>query len=296
MTTTTPTDFGAWVLEQVPATELALEKCCAVSSLSEAPASLRQAVEYALRGGKHLRPALVRLSCEAHGGDFSLATPAAVACEMIHAYSLVHDDLPCMDDDALRRGRPSVHAAFGVATAVLAGDALQALAFEILASQKDPRLVQDQLRYLSVAAGPAGMVGGQMLDLASSADDPVETVRENHRRKTGDLICAALHLGVRAAGADPSAWTSFSGLCGELFQAVDDVLDATSTTQKLGKTVGKDAASGRGNLVAALGLDGARREARQLAAAAQEAAVQLPVTRHFNLLTLLPAWFEERCS
>lgn len=240
---------------------------------------LAEAMRYSvLGGGKRLRPALVRLTCEWMGGADSSCELPAVAVELIHAYSLIHDDLPCMDDDDLRRGRPSNHKVFGEALAVLAGDALQTRAFELLA-QGPPTRALAWIETLARAAGAVGMVGGQVCDMTLEGTDPdPASVRDMHARKTAALIAAAAELG--AVSADASAvqratireWGLHLGL---LFQATDDLLDVTGDAASLGKTPGKDAAHGKPTLVAALGLEGARAEAERLAAAAEEAAGRL---------------------
>jgi geranylgeranyl pyrophosphate synthase len=229
------------------------------------PAKLCEAVRYALLGGgKRLRPALVRLACQACGGRDADALPAAVALELVHTYSLVHDDLPCMDDDALRRGRPTCHVVFGEALAVLVGDALQSAAFEVLAEGGDARAVL----VLARAAGGAGMVGGQVLDMTLDAHGAdAADVAAVHARKTAALLSAAAELGARAAGASEArarALAAFGLGLGRLFQAVDDLLDVTGDAATLGKTPGKDQRAAKPTLVAALGLDGARREALRL--------------------------------
>jgi geranylgeranyl pyrophosphate synthase len=225
-----------------------------------------------------MRPALVRLCCAALGGSDDDCAPAAAAVELVHAYSLVHDDLPCMDDDDLRRGRPTCHRVYGDAMAVLAGDALQAKAFEALASGPPDR-ARAWARVLSRAAGAAGMVGGQALDMTLPGGAPdAASVRAMHARKTGALFAAAGEMGAIAAGADPTAREAarcFGAALGRLFQAVDDVLDVTGDARTLGKTPGKDAAHQKASLVAALGLEGARSEVAQLESAARQAAVEL---------------------
>jgi len=242
------------------------------------PARLHEAVSYALlAGGKRLRPALVRLFCEANGGTLEQAEPAARALEMIHTYSLVHDDLPCMDDDDLRRGRPTCHKVFGEALAVLAGDALLTEALALLAEA--PQRSADQVRVLARAAGAVGMVGGQVLDmtLVGSSASPDE-VRAVHRAKTASLIAAACELGALAAGACESARSGarrYGEALGLAFQAIDDVLDVVGDADTLGKTPGKDEALDRATAVASLGLEGARREAGERAGEARQAAGEL---------------------
>ncbi|MCC7013590.1 MAG: polyprenyl synthetase family protein [Planctomycetes bacterium] len=265
-------DTQAWVeplLDEVLAPDAAV------------PATLTEAMRYAvLGGGKRTRPALARLVCRWCGGaDLDVEAPA-VSIELIHAYSLIHDDLPCMDDDDWRRGRPSCHKQFGEALAVLAGDGLQAHAFAVLSSigrssASDPRC-QPALRVLARAAGPSGMVGGQVLDMQLTGQAPaLARIQEMQRKKTGALIAAAAELGAIAARASEqrrataAAWGAALGAC---FQAVDDVLDVTADRAELGKTPGKDAAQHKPTLVAALGLDGARLQAQQRAAEARELA------------------------
>jgi geranylgeranyl pyrophosphate synthase len=246
------------------------------------PRVLAEVLRYAATGGgKRIRPSLVRLFAEALSADHPAARERAarpaVALELIHAYSLVHDDLPCMDDDELRRGRPTVHVAFDEALAVLAGDALQALAFELLADA-GPGAAQ-MVGVLARGAGAAGMVGGQVLDLTTAARAAaVEGVREVHERKTAALFAAAGELGALAAGADDhqreraARYGRALGLC---FQATDDLLDVTGDAASLGKTPGKDAELGRDTLVAWLGLEGTRAEAAERAAEADAAAAEL---------------------
>ena len=289
--------FQAWLSEVGPAVEDGLQAALEGAAIAAVPDKLHQAMGHALLdGGKRIRPALCMLVCEAAGGARDDALPAALACEMIHAYSLVHDDLPCMDDDALRRGRPSVHAAYGEATAVLAGDALQALAFETLAVQDDSARARDQVRVLAAASGRAGMVGGQALDMeAEGAQPDAAMVSAIHRAKTGALFSAAVLMGARAAGGDGASWVNFADAIGRLFQATDDLLDATATTDEIGKTAGKDEEVGKATLVAALGLDGARAAAEL---AAQDAATALPVAEantRYDALADLPRMLLARC-
>lgn len=241
------------------------------------PPVLSEAVEYALLGGgKRIRPALVRLL----GGE-SASPPdleaAAVAVECIHTYSLVHDDLPCMDDDDLRRGRPTVHRAYTEATAVLVGDALQALAFEATGSAS--RGAAAMTVALARASGPAGMVGGQALDLAGEGQSlALPEVEEVHRTKTAALLGASAELGAIAGGSSPDVVIrarDFGLALGMCFQAMDDVLDVTGDAETLGKTPGKDLGADKGTLVAALGLEGARAEAAQRASEAHTHAKAL---------------------
>ena len=245
--------------------------------LLEAPPRLVEAMRYALLGsGKRLRPALVRLVGAHFGGRAEAAELPAVAVEFVHTYSLVHDDLPCMDDDDLRRGRPTCHKVFGEALAVLAGDALLTDAFALLA--RTPRGA-GHVAALARAAGAEGMVGGQALDLdPGSAAAGRELVDEIHRRKTAALLGAAAEMGALSAGAPDEALArarAFGIALGRAFQATDDILDVTGTSASLGKTPGKDQRAAKPTLVAALGLEGARAKARELAKEAKLAALGL---------------------
>jgi len=235
----------------------------------EAPPRLVEAMRYALLGtGKRLRPALVRLVCAHFGGHDEAAELPAVAVEFVHTYSLVHDDLPCMDDDDLRRGRPTCHKVFGEALAVLAGDALLTEAFALLTRIPNGAA---HVAALARAAGAEGMVGGQALDL----DPGSELVDEIHRRKTAALLGAAAEMGALCASvpAESCARARLFGIAlGRAFQATDDILDVTGTSESLGKTPGKDQRAAKPTLVAALGLEGARTRARELASAAKIAA------------------------
>jgi len=241
----------------------------ALDELDLGPERHAEALRYALfGGGKRLRPALVRLVCLETSGDDANAAAPAVAIELVHTYSLVHDDLPCMDDDDLRRGRPTCHVVYGEGEGVLVGDSLLTMAFEWLARRGGPRSAE-LAAVLASAAGPAGMVGGQSLDLAAAAGAcSPDDVREIHRRKTASLVGAAAELGAIAGGADASlraAYRRYGLALGRSFQAVDDVLDVTGDARTLGKTPGKDQAAAKATLVSALGLDGARAEARRWA-------------------------------
>ncbi|HHL20525.1 MAG TPA: polyprenyl synthetase family protein [Aliiroseovarius sp.] len=225
---------------------------------------LAQAMRHAVAGGKGLRGFLVLESARLHGVDTARALPAAAAAEAIHAYSLVHDDLPAMDDDDLRRGQPTVHVKWDEATAILVGDALQALAFELLS---DPQLGEarvDLVRTLARAAGAQGMVGGQMMDIAAeTAPEPLtlEQITRLQAGKTGALIGWSAEAGARLAGADPAPMTEYARALGLAFQIADDVLDVEGDTSTTGKRVGKDQAAGKATFVSLLGLDGAKRRA-----------------------------------
>jgi geranylgeranyl pyrophosphate synthase len=242
---------------------------------SDDPARLHEAMRYStLQGGKRVRPTLCLLAAEAVGGEKGRARALAAACalECIHVYSLVHDDLPAMDDDDLRRGKPTNHKVYGDAMAILVGDGLQALAFEILAGsyEDDPRLLADLVRELARAAGSHGMVGGQAIDIASATlPREIKALEELHRLKTGALLRASVLMGARAGGLLASdarfeALDRFARATGLAFQVADDIIDSTQPAEKLGKTPGKDAAQGKLTYVTLLGLEGARKKARLL--------------------------------
>ncbi|MBA3772196.1 MAG: polyprenyl synthetase family protein [Ramlibacter sp.] len=242
--------------------------------VADAPAGLGDAMRYAvLDGGKRLRPLLVLAACEAVGGLGEAALRAACATELIHAYSLVHDDMPCMDNDVLRRGKPTVHVKFGQAQALLAGDALQALAFELLVPDDDavPAGVQAALcRLLARSAGHAGMAGGQAIDLASVGQSLTQAqLFEMHKLKTGALLEASVMMGAAcgsASGAELSGLQAYGSAMGLAFQVVDDILDVTADSATLGKTAGKDAAQAKPTYVSLLGLDRSRAYAQKLLA------------------------------
>lgn len=233
------------------------------------PARLREAMTYSvLAGGKRLRPLLVLAAAEAVGGDAASVLVPAQAVELIHTFSLIHDDLPCMDDDELRRGRPTCHKAFDESTALLAGDALLCLAFELCAGGADGALAARLVRELATATGSNGMVGGQILDLAGEGQHlGREALEAVHALKTGALIVCSVRLGALGAGADEVALerlTSFARDVGLAFQIADDVLDVVGDRALLGKPVGGDARNEKSTFAALLGVDGARAEARRL--------------------------------
>ncbi|QEY61132.1 (2E,6E)-farnesyl diphosphate synthase [Metapseudomonas lalkuanensis] len=246
---------------------------------------LYQAMRYSVvNGGKRVRPLLVYAACEALGGDVARADGAACAVELIHAYSLVHDDLPAMDDDDLRRGQPTTHIAFDEATAILAGDGLQALAFEVLADPlRNPQDAETRLAMvasLGHAAGPAGMVGGQAIDLGSVGLKLDQGALEAmHRHKTGALIEASVRLGALASGqADPASLAAlriYARAIGLAFQVQDDILDVESDTATLGKTQGKDQAHDKPTYPSLLGLDNAKAYALELRDQALRATANL---------------------
>lgn len=251
-----------------------------------------EAARYSLLGGgKRVRAVLCLAVCEMLGGDPNLAACYAAGIEMLHCYSLIHDDLPCMDNDDLRRGRPSCHKAFDEATALLAGDALLTAAFEALSSAPGPACRNvDAVRTLSRAAGARGMVWGQELDLAFEQKQAgAEELREIHRSKTGELICAAAQLGAIAAGADGSQRTAVRAYAyplGMVFQIVDDILDVTATRQRLGKPIGSDQANGKTTFITLYGVDGARQIAQKLTDEAV-AALSGPFGEHSRFLQTL---------
>lgn len=236
------------------------------------------AIRYSVtNGGKRIRPMLAYASCEALQGDIAQADPVAAAVEMIHAYSLIHDDLPAMDNDDLRRGQPTCHRAFDEATAILAGDALHAMAFDWLAAaeQFDPAIRLHMVQLLAAAAGPAGMVGGQAIDLGAVGQRlDIETLENMHRQKTGALIRAAVQLGALASGQASQAHLQALGIYAECiglaFQVQDDILDIESETSVLGKQQGADLARDKPTYPALLGLEGAR----QLAGSLRDQAIE----------------------
>jgi farnesyl diphosphate synthase len=283
-------DLNGWSREQLGRVEEALSRWVS----AEAPAGLGESMRYAvLDGGKRLRPLLVLAASDAVGGQPEAALRAACAIELIHAYSLVHDDMPCMDNDVLRRGKPTVHVQFGEAQALLAGDALQALAFELLTPEGDevPPAVQAQLcRLLARAAGYEGMAGGQAIDLASVGVDLDESrLRRMHRLKTGALLQASVAMGAACASAPApvlQALMRYGAALGLAFQVVDDILDVTADSATLGKTAGKDAASDKPTYVSLMGLERARAHAAELLAEARSALQDsgLPDTRALTAL------------
>jgi farnesyl diphosphate synthase len=248
--------------------EQALE--AALPAAAQSPQRLHQAMRHSvLGGGKRLRPLLVYAAGRCSGADIARLDAPAAAVELVHAYSLVHDDLPAMDNDALRRGQPTTHIAFDEASAILAGDALQALAFELLAhADVDPGIAVGWLRSLSAAAGAAGMCGGQALDIAATGTGQDQAGLERmHGLKTGALIRSAVHMGA-LAGSDDAATLDgldrFAELLGLAFQVRDDILDIEADSATLGKTAGKDQAQDKSTYPALLGLDGARQYLVQL--------------------------------
>jgi farnesyl diphosphate synthase len=235
------------------------------------------AMRYAVRGGKRLRGFLVMEGAALFGVPDAQSVTAAAAIEALHAYSLVHDDLPCMDDDDLRRGHPTVHVKWDDATAVLAGDALQTLAFELLADpacHPDPGVRIALVQTLAQAAGGRGMVMGQALDIAAeTAPAPLtlDQITALQAGKTGALIRWSAEAGARLAGADPAPLGAYAAALGLAFQIADDILDATGDEAKAGKRLNKDAAAGKATFVSLLGLDAARTRAAELVDSAETA-------------------------
>lgn len=246
----------------------------ALAGLDDVP--VVQAMRYAVQGGKRLRAFLVMESARLHGVGPESAVSAAAAVEALHAYSLIHDDMPCMDDDDLRRGLPTVHVKWDEATAVLAGDALQTLAFELLC---DPALGAADRRLalvagLARASGAQGMVLGQALDIAAeTAPSPLSLpeITRLQAGKTGALICFSAEAGALIAGADPGRLRAYAQALGLAFQIADDILDVEGCEAATGKRVGKDAEAGKATFVSLLGLEGARARARDLVQQAENA-------------------------
>ena len=272
---TTIFQFQDWLTNHSERAEAALDGL--LDSAQTTPHRLHEAMRYAAQGGgKRIRPLLVYAAGSLGDAKAQALDTAAVAIECIHAYSLVHDDLPCMDDDDLRRGRPTVHKAFDEATALLVGDALQARAFEILANAQcavDVRLLM--ISSLAAASGSRGMAGGQAIDLESVGKKlDLADLKQMHAMKTGALLSCAVELGGIAAHLNPTQMAQlqkYSTALGLAFQIIDDVLDATADSQTLGKTAGKDAAANKPTYVTLMGLDYAQKQAKEL----QETAIEI---------------------
>ncbi len=270
-------DFSVWLSERAQHVEQVLARV--LPHEDAVPARLHRAMRYSvLGGGKRVRAALVFaaahacrpvLSTQPDAERASAQDLAAAAVELVHAYSLVHDDLPCMDDDVLRRGRPTVHVQFDEATALLAGDALQPLAFDLLAQMPiAPPLIVQAIRDLAQAAGSLGMAGGQAIDLESVGKALTQqALQQMHVLKTGALLAASVSLGGLAGGANAQqrmALDAYSAAMGLAFQVIDDVLDVTADSSQLGKTPGKDAAANKPTYVTLMGLEQARAFAGEL--------------------------------
>jgi farnesyl diphosphate synthase len=269
-------DFASWMAGIQQRTETALQ--ARLPALTTAPSRLHEAMRYAALGaGKRVRPLLAHATGQIFAAAPDRLDGPACAVELIHVYSLVHDDLPCMDDDVLRRGKPTCHVEFDEATALLVGDALQTLAFQVLAEAPldDPQRQLRMLALLAQAAGSRGMAGGQAIDLAAVGQSlSLPELEFMHIHKTGALIRAAVLLGAHAGAADDAALerlAHFANRIGLLFQVVDDILDASASTATLGKTAGKDAAQNKPTYVSLLGLSRARELAADLRQEAHDA-------------------------
>ena len=253
-------------------------------------APLQQSMAYSLlAGGKRLRPVLTLACCDLLGGSVEEAVPFAAAVEMIHAYSLIHDDLPCMDDDDLRRGKPTNHKVFGEAMAVLSGDGLQSLAYETMLSQGYKENAWKAAGAVAQGAGRMGMVSGQVRDMQATGQEvSADTLRRIHAEKTGALILAACLAGAYMAGAkaqEIESITSYAKALGLAFQIADDILDVTSTAEELGKTPGKDEKEHKTTYVSLYGLERAQQLAEQAAEQAQQALARFGKKTEFLSIT-----------
>jgi geranylgeranyl diphosphate synthase type II len=263
-----------YLRERARKVDVALDALLPKASIK--PATIHRAMRYSLfAGGKRMRPILCIAASESCGGDIENALPPACAVECIHTYSLIHDDLPCMDDDDFRRGRPTSHKVFGEAVAVLAGDALLTAAFEILTTVRETSRykLRDFMSELAFAASSRKLIAGQVADLEGEGRKSSRAeLRFIHERKTAAMIIASLKLGAMAANgtsAQVIALGKFGRYLGLAFQVIDDILDITQTSEKLGKSAGKDVAAQKSTYPALLGLDAARKEARRLTACAR---------------------------
>ncbi|HRE99154.1 MAG TPA: polyprenyl synthetase family protein [Pirellulaceae bacterium] len=270
--------FATFVAEWRPVLEERLADYCRLDD--ETPAGLREAIEYVIVApGKRVRPMLALLAADLCQGDPRDALPAACAVEMIHTYSLVHDDLPAMDDDDLRRGRPTCHVRYGEANAILTGDALLAYAFEILARDTRPADVAARcVAALARAAGPGALVGGQYDDLSAHLLPPtLESLERIHRRKTGAMLMVSLELGARVAGASEGqveALRRYGRALGMAFQITDDLLDVTGRSEEVGKRTGKDLSKQKLTFPGFMGNDASRRAAVEWTDAAHQALAE----------------------
>jgi geranylgeranyl diphosphate synthase type II len=272
----TPSPLQSYLPARIALIDRALDRF--LPRASTKPATIHKAMRYSLfAGGKRLRPVLTLAAAEACGGKLDDALPAACAVECIHTYSLIHDDLPCMDDDDLRRGRPTSHKVFGEGVAVLAGDALLTVAFEILAQAKATARYPTAalIRELADASGSKWLIGGQVADLEGEGRKLAGAeLKYIHRCKTAALLTSSIRLGAMSANATPArlaALTDFGQSLGLAFQVIDDILDVTQTTEKLGKTAGKDVKATKATYPAIFGLDRSRTEAHRLTNAAHAA-------------------------
>lgn len=273
--------------------ERELQHCCRTKPETNPQAKVLEAMRYSLEaGGKRIRPLLVLAFCRACGGDVQKALKPALAIEMIHTYSLIHDDLPAMDDDDYRRGRLSCHKAFDEATAILAGDALNVLPFELLST--DTTLPAETrvslIAELANAAGAEGMIGGQVIDMANETRTDVDqnNLVNMYAHKTGALIRVACTMGCMVAGANDkmlTAATEYAQRLGLAFQIVDDILDVTGTPELLGKPIGSDAAHHKTTFVTLLGLEGAKAEASRLTEEALRLLEDIPEHQFLTELT-----------
>ena len=270
-----PESLKTYLKEQGTRVDAALDRF--LPSDSDTPETIHKAMRHSMfAGGKRLRPIFCLAAAEAcEETDADAAMAAACAVECIHTYSLIHDDLPCMDDDDFRRGHPTCHKVYGDAVAVLAGDALQALAFELVAGMPGSERYSagDMVKELAVTSGSKWLIGGQVMDLEGEGKDlsPLE-LREIHMRKTAALLATSLRLGAMVAGATPqkvAAVTEFGHATGLAFQVIDDILDVTQTSEKLGKSAGKDEASGKATYPAILGMEESKKQAERLTEKAQ---------------------------
>jgi geranylgeranyl diphosphate synthase, type II len=269
-------DLARYLADRTALVDRALDR--ALPKATAKPATIHKAMRYSLfAGGKRLRPVLTLASAEACGGKSAAAIPGACAVECIHTYSLIHDDLPCMDDDDLRRGRPTNHKVFGEGVAVLAGDALLTIAFEILAKAPGSKRYSaaTQVAELAHAAGSRWLVGGQVADLEGEGKKlDAAGLRYIHECKTAALLTASIRLGAMSANASAAqlkALTTFGQSVGLAFQVIDDILDVTQSSEKLGKTAGKDVNAQKATYPAIHGLEKSRQTARRLTARAHAA-------------------------
>jgi len=263
-------DFDGYLKQAAADTDAAMDRF--LPPEIERPGTIHAAMRYCVfAGGKRLRPVLCIAAAEACGGKRQDALPAACAVELMHTYSLVHDDLPCMDDDDLRRGRPTCHKVYGEGMAVLCGDALLTEAFAVLARSKSVEMIAE----LASAGGSRKLIGGQVLDLEGEGKSlSLEELIRIHEAKTAALLTTSIRLGAMSAGADEAqiaALTKFGHALGLAFQVLDDILDVTQTTENLGKTAGKDTAVAKATYPAVMGLEESRAEAARLTAEALEA-------------------------
>ncbi|MEM6911746.1 MAG: polyprenyl synthetase family protein [Verrucomicrobiota bacterium] len=271
-------DLPLWLERSRAAVETALTQ--ALPEATTEPRTIHEAMRHSVfAGGKRLRPLLTLAAAEACGGRAEDALPAACAMECLHTYSLIHDDLPAMDDDDFRRGHPTCHKVFGEAIGILAGDALQALAFELIGRSPvgGGYTHADLLRTFAVTAGSRKLIGGQVLDLQAEgrgSEATLEELRAIHLGKTAAMISCSMELGAMTAGVareDLAAMARFGTTVGLAFQVIDDILDVTQSTEELGKTAGKDSAANKATYPAVLGLENSQNEAERLTREATEA-------------------------